>query len=94
MSIRELNYLAIGAAAGIAAAMLFAPKSGSEMRKCLHSKAEDGTEFVRGRAADVLDALSDVADRGKRAVRYQTENLTAAVDAGVETFREGIQTTP
>ena len=94
MSIRELTYLGFGAAAGVAAAVLFAPKSGSETRKYLHSKVEDGTDFVRGRASDILDAVSQVAERGKKAVRYQTENLTAAMDAGVETYREGVQTTP
>jgi gas vesicle protein len=94
MSIRELTYLGFGAAAGVAAAVLFAPRSGSETWKYLHAKAEDSTDFVRGRASDVLDAVSQVAERGKKVVRYQTENLTAAVDAGVETYREGLQTTP
>jgi gas vesicle protein len=94
MSIRELTYLGFGAAAGVAAAVLFTPRSGSETRKYLHSKAEDGTDFVSGCASDVLDAVSQVAERGKKAVRYQTENLTAAMDAGVETYREGVQTTP
>jgi gas vesicle protein len=94
MSIKELTYLGLGAAAGVATAVLFAPRSGSETREYLRSKAEDGTDYVRARASDVLDAASNVVERGKRAVRYQTENLTAAVDAGVETYREGVQTTP
>ena len=94
MSIKELTYLGFGAAAGVAAVVLFAPRSGSDTRDYLHSKAEDGTDFVRARASDVLDAVSQMAERGKKAVRYQTENLTAAVDAGVETYREGVQTTP
>jgi gas vesicle protein len=94
MSIKELTYLGFGVGAGVAAAVLFAPRSGSETREYLHSKVEDGTDFVRARASDVLDAVSQVAERGKKAARYQTENLTAAVDAGVETYREGVQTTP
>jgi gas vesicle protein len=94
MSLKELTYLGFGAAAGVAAAVLLAPRSGSETRGYLRSKAEDGTEFVRARASDVLDAVSKVTELGKKAVRYQTENLTAAVDAGVETYREGVQTTP
>ena len=94
MSMNEFTYFGLGAAVGVAAAIFLAPRSGSETREYLHSKVEDGTDFVRARASDVLDAVSQVAERGKKAVRYQTENLTAAVDAGVETYREGVQTTP
>ena len=94
MSIKDLTYLGLGAAAGVAAAVLFTPRSGLETREYLHSKAEDGTDYVRARASDVLDAASNVVERGKRAVRYRTENVTAAVDAGVETYRDGVRTTP
>jgi gas vesicle protein len=94
MNIRELTYLGLGAAVGVAAAVLFAPRPGTETREFLRSKAEDGTDFVRTGAADVLDAVSKMTERGKNAVRYQTENLAAAVDAGVETYRVGVQTTP
>ena len=94
MSMKEFTYFGLGAAAGVAVAALFAPRSGSETREYLRSKAEDGTDYVRARASDVLDAASNVVERGKRAVRYQTENVTAAVDAGVETYREAVKTTP
>jgi gas vesicle protein len=94
MSMNEFTYFGLGAAVGVAVGVLFASRSGSETREYLRSKAEDGTDYVRARASDVLDAASNVVERGKRAVRYQTENVTAAVDAGVETYREGVQTTP
>jgi gas vesicle protein len=94
MTIKELTCLGLGAAAGVAAAVLFAPKSGAQTRDYLRSKAEDGTDFVRTQASDVLNAASNIVERGKRAVRYQTENVSAAVDAGVETYREGVKTTP
>jgi len=44
MSERELTYFGIGAALGVAAAVLLAPKSGPETRKFLRSKAEESTE--------------------------------------------------
>ena len=94
MSIKELTYLGLGAAAGVAAAVLFAPRSGSETREYLRSKAEDGTDYVTARASDVRNAASEVIERGKKAVKHQTENLTAAVDAGVQTYQEAVQTTP
>ena len=94
MSTKEFTYFGLGAAAGVAAAVLFAPKSGSETREYLRSKAEDGTDYVKARASGVRDAASQVIERGKRAVQYQTDNLAAAVNAGVQTYREAVQTTP
>jgi gas vesicle protein len=94
MSMNEFTYFGLGAAMGVAAAVLFAPRPGSETREYLRSKAEDGTDYVTARASDVRDAASQVIERGKKAVQYQTENVVAAVDAGVQTYREAVQTTP
>ncbi len=94
MSMNEFTYFGLGAAVGVAVAVLFAPRPGSETREYLRSKAEEGTDYVTARASDVRDAASQVIERGKIAVKHQTENLTAAVDAGVQTYREAVQTTP
>lgn len=91
MSTKEFTYFGLGAAVGAAAAVLFAPKPGSETREYLRSKAEDGSDYVKARASDVRDATSHVIERGKRAVQHQTENLTAAVDAGVQAYREAVK---
>jgi gas vesicle protein len=94
MNTNEITYFGIGAALGVAAAVLLAPKSGPETRKFLRSKAEDGTDYAAARASEVRDAASQAIGRGKKAVQYQAENLSAAVDAGVQTFREAVKTTP
>ena len=94
MSMNEFTYFGLGAAVGVAVGVLFASRSGSETREYLRSKAEDGTDYVTARASDVRNAASQVIERGKKAVKHQTENLTAAVDAGVQTHQEAVQTTP
>ena len=94
MSINEFTYFGLGAAVGAAVAVLFATRTGSETREYLRSKAEDGTDFVTTRASDVRNAASQVIERGKKAVKHQTENLTAAVDAGVQTYQEAVRSTP
>ena len=94
MSMNEFTYFGLGAAVGVAVGVLFASRSGSETREYLRSKAEDGTDYVAARASDVRNAASQVIERGKKAVKHQTENLTAAVDAGVQTYQEAVQTTP
>ena len=94
MSSNEFTYFGIGAALGVAAAVLLAPKSGPETRRLLRSKAEDGTDYLASRAADARDTASQAINRGKKVIKQNAENLTAAVDAGVQTYREAVQTTP
>jgi gas vesicle protein len=94
MSTNEFAYFGIGAALGAAAAVLLVPKSGPDTRKLLRSKAEEGSDYLAARAADVRDTASQAIDRGKKVMKQSAENLSAAVDAGVQTYREAVQTTP
>jgi gas vesicle protein len=94
MSSNEFAYFGIGAALGAAAAVLLVPKSGPETRRLLRSKAEDGTDYLASRAADARDTASQAINRGKKTIKQNAENLSAAVDAGVQTYREAVQTTP
>ena len=94
MSSNEFTYFGIGAALGVAAAILLAPKSGPETRKLLRSKAEESTDYLASRAADARDTAAEAINRGKKAIKQNAENLSAAVDAGVQTYRDAVQTTP
>ena len=94
MSSNEFTYFGIGAALGAAAAVLLAPKSGPEMRKVLRSKAEEGTDYLGSRATDARDTAAEAIHRGKKVIKQNAENLGAAVDAGVQTYREAVQTNP
>ena len=94
MNSNEFTYFGIGAALGAAAAVLLAPKSGPETRKFLRSKAEESTDYLASRAADARDTASEAINRGKKVIKQNAENLSAAVDAGVQTYREAVETTP
>jgi gas vesicle protein len=94
MSTNEFAYFGIGAALGAAAAVLLAPKSGLETRKLLRTKAEDGTDYLASRAAEARDTASQAINRGKKVIKQNADNLSAAVDAGVQTYPEAVQTTP
>ena len=67
----------VGAVAGAAAALLFAPASGEETREFLGQKAREGR-------AKALDAV----DQGREVYRRQKEQLTTAVDRGREAFQQ------
>jgi len=68
---------AIGAIAGAAVALLYAPAAGEETRRKLAEKAREG----RARA-------ESAAREGREFVNRQRENLTTAVEKGREAFQQ------
>lgn len=67
----------LGAVAGAAVALLYAPNSGEETRRKLAEKAREGREKAESVARDGRDFLA-----------RQRENLSAAVERGRETFEQ------
>jgi gas vesicle protein len=68
---------ALGALAGAAVALLYAPAAGEETRRVLKDKARAGR-----------DKAEAVAREGREFLSRQRENLGAAVERGREAFDE------
>ncbi len=62
----KFSYFFLGLGLGVAAGLLFAPKSGPETRDLLRSKADEGKEYLKRRTNEVRDQASDV--RGTRQI--------------------------
>jgi gas vesicle protein len=86
----KLGYFFLGLGLGVAAGILFAPKSGEETRGYIRSKAEEGSDYVKRRGNELRDAATGAIDRGRDNMRRQRENLTAAVEAGKQAYREAV----
>lgn len=84
----KLSYFFLGLGLGVAVGVLFAPKSGTETRELLKSRANDGADFVKRRTTELRDQATEALDRSKETLRRQKENLSAAVDAGKQAYRE------
>ena len=96
---KRLSYFFLGLGIGVAAGILFAPKSGEETRQLLKSKAdesldqikrrsEEGREFVSRRAVEFKETAADLVDRSKDVIAQKKEHLSAAVEAGKQAYRE------
>jgi gas vesicle protein len=66
---------ALGALAGAAVALLYAPASGEETRRKLAEKAREGR-----------DRAETIAREGREFINRQRDNLTSAVERGREAF--------
>jgi gas vesicle protein len=84
----KIGYFAFGLGLGLAIGVLFAPKSGEETREFIRSKTDEGKEYLKRRGDELRGQATDLVDRGKTAVSRQRDNLSAAVEAGKQAYRE------
>jgi gas vesicle protein len=76
--------LGVGAVVGV----LYAPKSGDEMRDLIRSRAQEGSERARHQARRVREQASEWVDRGGDVVNQQKERFRSAYEAGRQAYNE------
>jgi gas vesicle protein len=106
------GYFLLGLGIGVAAGVLWAPKSGEETRQLLADKAGEGADYLKARTdegkqyvaqrasegkeylrqqTDTLKgSASELYDKGRTTVAKQKENLSAAVEAGKQAYRDAV----
>lgn len=95
------GYFLLGLGIGVAAGILFAPRSGEETRALLadragdsadylKGRAQDGTEFVKKRTADAKQSANELYEKGRHHVARHRETLNAAVEAGKQAYRDAM----
>ena len=76
--------LGVGAVVGV----LYAPKSGDELRDELRSRAREGGERARHHARRAREQANDWMDRGREAFNQQKEQFRSAYEAGRQAYNE------
>ncbi len=76
--------LGFGALLGV----LYAPRSGRETREAIKNTAQEGSEYLKNRSRDARDAMNQWVDRGKDIVSQKKEQISAAIDATRQAYRE------
>jgi gas vesicle protein len=91
----------LGLGVGVAIGMLFAPKSGQETREVIKNKTGEGAdylkqktgesaEYLKQRSTEFRQSAAEWVDKGKDALGRQKDNLTDAVEAGKQAYRETV----
>ena len=97
----EVSFFLTGLGTGLALGMLVAPRSGKENRLLIRHKAQEGKDllkssvdqgqdYIKRQGAAALDQANELIDRGKNAIKEQKDQLTGAVEAGIEAYREAV----
>jgi len=67
----------VGAAAGAAVALLYAPTTGSEARERISEKSREGREKAAA-----------LAEKGRQVIKDSRETLTTAIERGREAYEQ------
>ncbi|MCW5979903.1 MAG: YtxH domain-containing protein [Bryobacteraceae bacterium] len=86
----RFSYFFLGLGIGVAIGVLFAPKAGDETRHYIKAKADEGKDYIKRRSEEVRGSASTLVERGKEAVNRQKDQLSAAVEAGKQAYREAV----
>ncbi len=77
-----------GAAIGAGLALLYAPKSGSEMRESIADFAEDAVDKIKEYTKEAQDKIKTALDEGKETIIEKKSILASAIEAGREAMKK------
>jgi gas vesicle protein len=81
-------FFVLGGFIGAAIALLLAPRSGEEIRRLIATKTREGADFIGNRTKDIGEKGAGLIDRGKELLQQQRDQLSAALEAGKQAYRE------
>ncbi len=82
-----VSFLA-GAAIGSGLALLFAPKTGREVREQIKDLTEDAVDRIKEYAKDAQDKIKSTYESGKDLVMEKKSIISSAIEAGKEAMEK------
>ncbi|MBV9074664.1 MAG: YtxH domain-containing protein [Acidobacteria bacterium] len=78
--------LGIGALVGV----LYAPKSGRETRDTILQSANQGRDYLTRNAQELRTQADQWVQKGKETINRSKDQITSAVEAGRQAYREAV----
>ena len=82
-----LSFLA-GAAAGAGLALLYAPKTGKELREKIGELTDDAVGKIKTYASEAQEKIKSTIEDGKEAILEKKSILSSAIEAGKEAMEK------
>ena len=83
-------YFLCGLSLGAALATIFAARSGAETRDQIASAVNSGLDQVKAKTQDISKMMDDTLETGRRVIQDRAQDITAAVEAGKQAYRDSI----
>lgn len=87
----NIGWFIAGLGLGALVGVLYAPKSGRETRDQLLAGVDDGREYLTTRGRDARESVTQWVDKGKETIGRQREQVTSAIEAGRQAYREATE---
>ena len=84
----KFSFFLVGLGIGTVIGLLFAPRSGRETRELINEKVDEGRDYLKKRGRELREQAEEFVDRGKETVSKQKDQLSAAIEAGKQAYRE------
>ena len=84
----SLLWFLAGLGFGALMGVLYAPRSGRDTRDALLNTAQEGSEYLKNRGKEARETVSQWVDRGKDVVSQKKEQISSAIDATRQAYRE------
>jgi gas vesicle protein len=89
-----LSSFLLGLGVGVGIGMLFAPKSGPETRDFIKNKANEGSDYLKQQSEGLRQTASEWVEKGRDTLNRQRDNLSDAMEAGRQAYRETVNPKP
>ena len=84
----SLLWFLAGLGFGALMGVLYAPRSGRDTRDALLNTAQEGSEYLKNRGKEARETVSQWVDRGKDVVSQKKEQISSAIDATRQAYRD------
>lgn len=84
----KVAFFLAGAGIGAILALLFAPKTGQETRDYISQRAGESRNRVTEKSKEYRERAEGYVDKARDSVNKQKEQLSAALEAGKQAYRE------
>lgn len=84
----NIGWFIAGLGLGALLGVLYAPKSGRETREALMNSVDEGKEYLTSRSREAREQMSGWVDKGKETIGRQRDQISSAIDAGRQAYRE------
>lgn len=84
----KAGYLLLGMGIGAAISLLFAPRTGQDIRHAIREKTDKGREALERHSHRLSELARSAIDKGKQYVEGGRATVNDAVDAGKQAYKE------
>jgi len=87
----SIGWFLAGLGLGALVGVLYAPKSGRETRETILQTAQEGREYVSNRGQEFKGQVDEFVKKGKETLNRSKEQISSAVDAGRQAYRDAVE---